>query len=554
MKRFIALMMVLAMSLSLFAGCAKKEETTTAAPTTAATEATTAATEAPTEAPKERVLRMDAMMNAGYPAPHTTSAKGAGYVTLQFIYDSLMWKNEDGVMPYLAKSYEVSNDSLVYTFHLNEGVKFNDGEAFTAEDVKFTFDYLAKFPYSWVSTEKVKEVRVIDDLTVEIELNEVYVPFITDIAATVPMMAKHVFENVEDPTTFTEPAAFTGTGPMMLESYDAEAGVWVFVKNPDYFYGEVQIDKLIMSQFKDPKTALLNGEIDVAATTSFKQALSMEGEENITVLQGPSLWLSRIYFNFDEPAFNEQAVREAMVYAIDREAILKKAYNSAGIAGMDGYMDPSSPYYNDKIVSRTYDEAKANELLDTVAKDTDGDGIREYKGKKMSYELLVSENDEALAELLKAYYGAAGIELTVKAADDNTVKQLIQEGNFTLCANGHGSFGGDPKYMANLATKTAGAAKITVQGGNRWKSDEYDKTMAASLSELDQTKRTELVHKLQEIIATEVPTIPLYYKNNASAFNNSVLDGFFYTPDGISNGIPYIYNKLVLVQGEWKAN
>ena len=180
--------------------------------------------------------------------------------------------------------------------------------------------------------------------------------------------------------------------------------------------------------------------------------------------------------------------------------------------------------------------------------------IREYKGKKMSYELLVSENDEALAELLKAYYGAAGIELTVKAADDNTVKQLIQEGNFTLCANGHGSFGGDPKYMANLATKTAGAAKITVQGGNRWKSDEYDKTMAASLSELDQTKRTELVHKLQEIIATEVPTIPLYYKNNASAFNNSVLDGFFYTPDGISNGIPYIYNKLVLVQGEWKAN
>ena len=205
MKRFIALMMVLAMSLSLFAGCAKKEETTTAAPTTAATEATTAATEAPTEAPKERVLRMDAMMNSGFPAPHTTSAKGAGYVPLQFIFDTLMWKDETGIIPYLAKSYDVSDDSLVYTFHLNEGVKFNDGEAFTAEDVKFTFDYLAKFPYSWVSTEKVKEVRVIDDLTVEIELNEVYVPFITDIAATVPMMAKHVFENVEDPTTFTEP-------------------------------------------------------------------------------------------------------------------------------------------------------------------------------------------------------------------------------------------------------------------------------------------------------------------------------------------------------------
>lgn len=553
MKRFIALMMVLAMSLSLFAGCAKEEETTTAAPTTAATEATKA-TEAPTEAPKERVLRIDAMMNSGFPAPHTTSPKGAGYVPLQFIYDTLMWKDASGIIPLLAKSYDVSSDSKTYTFHLNEGVKFNDGTPFTAEDVKFTFDYFAKFPYSWVSTEKVKEVRVVDEVTVEIELSEVYVPFITDIAASVPMLPKHVFEKVEDPTTYTEMDALTGTGPMKLESYDPEAGVWVFVKNADYFYGEVQVDKMILSQYEDPKTALLNGDIDVAATTSFKQALSMEGEENITVLQGPSLWLSRILLNFDEPAFNELAVREAMVYAIDREAIVKKAYNGAGIAGTDGFMDPSSPYFNDKVVSRTYDEAKANELLDTVAKDTDGDGIREYKGKKMSYELLISEADEALAELLKAYFGAVGIELTAKATDDNTVKQLIQEGSFTICANGHGSFGGDPKYMANIATKTAGAAKITVQGGNRWKSDEYDQTMAASLSELDQAKREELVDKLQQLIADNVPTIPLYYKNNACAYNNSVYDGFFYTADGISSGIPYIYNKLVLVTGEWKAN
>ena len=191
--------------------------------------------------------------------------------------------------------------------------------------------------------------------------------------------------------------------------------------------------------------------------------------------------------------------------------------------------------------------------FDTWRADFNGDGILEFNGKPMSYELMISANDEAMGELLKAYMAEVGIELVVKAADDNTVKQTYQEGNFQLIANGHGSFGGDPKYLAVLATNTAGAAKITVQGGNRWQSEEYDSTFAASLKELDETKRGELVDKLQEIVAEDVPTLALYYKSNAAAFNNSVFDGFYYTKDGISSGIPYLYNKIILADGTWKA-
>ena len=193
-------------------------------------------------------------------------------------------------------------------------------------------------------------------------------------------------------------------------------------------------------------------------------------------------------------------------------------------------------------------------LADAGAADSNGDGILEFQGKPMSYELMISANDEAMGEMLKAYLAAVGIELSVKAVDDNTVKQTYQEGNFQLIANGHGSFGGDPKYMAMLATNTAGAAKITVQGGNRWQSEEYDTTFAASLKELDQTKREALVDELQEIIAEDVPTLALYYKSNAAAFNNSVFDGFYYTKDGISSGIPYLYNKIILATGTWNKD
>ena len=568
MRKGVSMILAAAMISGLTAcGGAKKEAAataaaaveTTAASTTAASTVAAETTKAETEAPEkketaERVLRMDAMSNAGYPAPYLASSKGAGYAVLQYIFDTLVWKDYKGFVNYLAESYSVSDDNKTYTFKLRPGVKFNDGEPFTAEDVKFTFDYMTEHPYSWVSTSSVKEVRVVDELTVEIELNKVYVAFIADVAANLPMLPKHIYEKVEDPTTYTEKDAFVGTGPMMLESYDAEAGVYTYVKNPNYFYGDVQIDRLILSPYEDPKTALLNGDIDAATTTSYKQAVSMKGTDNITVLEGQSLWLCRMYFNFDNEALATKEVRQAISYAINRQEILDKAFNGAGIAGTAGYVHPESPWYNANVTVYDQDVEKAKTLLaDAGAADSNGDGILEFKGEPMSYELLISDKDESMAEMLKAYLAEVGIELTVKSTDDNTVKSLIQEGNFTIIANGHGSFGGDPKYMACLATDTDGAAKVTTQGGTRWQNDEYDRIFAESLQELDQTKREELVDRLQEIVADELPTIVLYYKSNASAYNNTVFDGFYYTMDGISSGIPYLYNKLILTTGTWKA-
>ena len=166
------------------------------------------ATEPPTddagstaEEPTERVLRMDAMANAGYPAPYLASSKGSGYAVVQYIFDTLVWKDDTGFINYLTESYSVSDDNKTYTFKLRPDVTFNDGEPFTAEDVKFTFDYMTEHPYSWVSTASIKETRVVDDLTVEVELNDVYVAFIADVASNLPILPKHVYENIDDPTT-----------------------------------------------------------------------------------------------------------------------------------------------------------------------------------------------------------------------------------------------------------------------------------------------------------------------------------------------------------------
>ncbi len=113
---------------------------------------------------------------------------------------------------------------------MREGVKFSDGEDFTAKDVKFTFDYTKEHPYHYASTNMVKETRIVNDYIVEIELNDVYVPFITNVAGCLPILPEHIWKDVTEPEKFTSPEAVVATGPFKLETYDSATGVYVFVK------------------------------------------------------------------------------------------------------------------------------------------------------------------------------------------------------------------------------------------------------------------------------------------------------------------------------------
>lgn len=502
---------------------------------------------------EERVLRMDFSGNMGFPAMYTTASNGPGYAVLSYMFDTLVWKDAEGEINLLADTISLSDDQLTYTVKLREGVKFHDGTPFTAEDVKFTFDYTAEHPYQWTSTTMVKETRVVNELTVEIELYKPYVPFITDVAGNLPMLPQHIYENVADPAVYIEDDALVGTGPFMLESYDADTGVYVFIKNPDYYYGEVQVDKLILASHSNPKEALLAGDID-AAGMNYKEAISLKDNEKMTFIQGQSIQVARVFFGFADPALAVKEIRQAISYALDRKAIVERAMDGSAIPGTAGFVHPDSPWYNPNVAEYDYDVAKAKDLMASVgAVDTDGDGIAEYKGKKLSYELLVGDRDTKVSEMIVSYLKDIGIECTVKTAEDSTVKSNISEGNFEIAFNRHGTFGGDPKYMACLATNTAGAIKVSIPGGTRWQSAEFDELFYASLQESDKVARKQLLDQAQEIVAEELPTLAVYFPVNAAVYNNTVFDGFYFTPDGIGSGIPFIYNKLCLISGQWQG-
>lgn len=562
-KKVLAGFTAAAIAASMITGCGSGAKTETAVSTEAETtaaeekETTAAETAQDTEKRKERILTVSGNGDFGFPSVYTISPKGQGYMTLSYIFDTLMWKDESGLIPYLAEDYSVSEDGLTYTFQLRKGVSFTDGTPFTAEDVKFTFDYMKEHPYKWVSVSMVEEASVVDEHTVEIKLNKTYNPFLSDVAGSLPILPKHIWENVTEPETFTEPEAAISTGPFILENYDSAAGTYTFKANEDYFYGDVQIDKLVIANVSggDSKEALLSGEIAAAPNISYKAAMSLKDSPEYTVLEGPGLSVTRLYFNFDEEAMAVKEIRQAMYHAVNLDEVVEKAYGGAGYPGSAGHVQPGTPWYNPDVRQYAYDVETAKKMLSEAgAADSNGDGILEYNGEEMSYTLTFTENDEKLAELLVSYMKAVGIELVPQSADDATVKAAISEGNFELAFNTNGSFGGDPVFLSRFATVGAdGAPSVTGQGGTTWESEEYNRIYNESAVEQDDAKRHEQVNELQEIIAEELPCLTLYYKKAVAAYNNTIFDGFYYTPDGISIAVPFIMNKLVFVSGQWKA-
>jgi peptide/nickel transport system substrate-binding protein len=501
----------------------------------------------------EKILRMDGE-NLGYPSIYTSSAKGRGYALVSYIFDTLTWKDENGVVPMLATEWEVSPDNKTWIFKLNKNAKFTDGEKVTAEDVKFSFEYLKKYPYQWVSVAPVKDVKVLNEQTVAIELKEVYAPFITDIAGNVPILPKHIWEEVDNPAKFNSELAVIGSGPLKLKEYSKDTGTYIFDKNENYYLGEVVIDQLILSPVNNSKETLLSKEIDVASNMKYKDAMQLKQNPDYKVIEGPGFWVGRVYFNFDVPEFTQKEFRQALYYGINRDEIVKKALKNAAVAGNSGHIHPDSQWYKDSSNKYAFNPEKAKELLDELnMKDSDGDGIRESNGKNINLTLIAGEENLNMAEMIQFYLKNIGVNMNIKIMEGNTVGNLIREGKFEMAINGHGSFGGDPVLLKRFYNGESDGSTpfVTTQGGKQWNNQRFNELFREQIKEVDFQKRYETVGEMQEIISEELPTLTLYYKKIASAYNPKKLDGWFFTKDGVAIAIPTIQNKLIFIKGEW---
>lgn len=183
--------------------------------------------------------------DVGPPTPFRISSAGpGGAVLLSLLYDTLVWKDENGIIPWLASAWDVSPDGRLVTFTLRKDVSWQDGQPLTARDVAFSFACYAQHPYQWMSTFVVQSATSPDDGTVKIQLSQPYAPFLDEIAGVVPIIPEHVWSAVDDPARYTGANASVGSGPYQLATYQSAQGAYRLTANPHYFAGDVLVEEV----------------------------------------------------------------------------------------------------------------------------------------------------------------------------------------------------------------------------------------------------------------------------------------------------------------------
>lgn len=462
------------------------------------------------------------------------SMDNAAWKITYYAYERLVEYDgaETTVKPGLAKEWDISDDGLTYTFYLNEGHKFNDGTEVDAEAVKFTFDRtleLGRGPSSLYSI--IKEVRVIDPLTVEFELESPFPPFISTLAANYgSIINPKVMEHEEDGDMGQNYLASNtmGSGVYQLEEY-AEGQYYKLTVNP-HAQVEPELKTVffqIASDTSEARMRLENGEIDIAEGIPTDQINEIASVDGIKLETAPSLLVDYVYINIGKghEALQNKEFRQALSYAVDYSSIIDET--------MQGYATqfrgpvPEGLWgHNPDAFMYEYDLEKAKELMEAS-------GVEEG----VTLDLLYSDHRpywEELALILQNNFSQIGVNLNLTKVAYPTMREQIDAGEFDLSVGIWSPDYGDPYMFMNywFDSDNWGLA------GNRsfYENPEVDAIIREAATISDQDEREKLYKEAQEIIVDDAVYIYLAQRVFVLPMREDV-KGFVYNPmlEGIYN-------------------
>ena len=323
---------------------------------------------------------------------------------------------DNAVIPALAKSWDFDEETCTYTFHLEEDVRWHDGEPFTAEDVQFTIEAIMdpeNGSENAPNFEDVEEITVIDDHTISFRLSAPNVAFLDYM--TMAILPKHLLEGEDMQTSdfFRSPI---GTGPYKLASWD-EGQAITLEKNADYFRGEPNIDTIVFKIVPDDNAKALQlraGELDLALLTP-KDAATFADEEGFACYDMETADYRGILFNFQNEYWQENRdLIPAVCYAIDREAIIDAVLLGQGMAAY-GPLQRNVYNYED-VEHYDYDPEKARAVLEAAGCVLGEDGFYTRNGETVGFVISVGAGDQVridMAQIVAQQLREIGMDVTV---------------------------------------------------------------------------------------------------------------------------------------------
>ena len=442
--------------------------------------------------------------------PHTATAAGTKEILFN-IFEGLVKPDKNGdLMNAIASDYTVSEDGLVYTFTLREGVKFHNGNAVTAEDVKYSLERASGLLDGTPlisSLSVLTSVDIIDDKTVQVTVGSANTELIYSFVAAII------------PAGSGEDASGTpiGTGPFSFVSYTPQVGI-VVKKNADYWQeGLPYLDEVNFKIVNSPDTALMEiqgGSIDIYPYLTDSQANELKS--SFRILSAPSVNVQALFLNNADPVLGDVRIRQAICYALDKDMVNDFVAGGNATLISSAMLPTLQTYYVD--LNDTYGTGanieKAKELM-TEAGYPDGFDLEITVPSNYEFHMQTAE---VVAEELKA----AGINAVINPVEWNTwLEECYTNRNYqsTICAITSDM---TPGYLMNRFQTDSKKNFIN------FASAEYDETYQKAAAAMDSAEKAEYYKQLQQILNDEAGSAFIQVPPITIAMNPKLAGYVFY--------------------------
>ncbi len=510
-----------------------------------------------------------------------------------YIYEGLLKTNGVTLLPEpnLARSWDVSEDGLEWTFHIREGVVWSDGVKFSAYDVAFTFNDLIYNPAITPNSSrdifliggKKIDIKIIDSLTIRFKLPFPYAPFLR--AMTQEILPKHRYTAFVKKGTFstelsikTPPDQMVGTGPFLLESYLSSQKV-IFRRNPYYWKTDSAgnrlpyLDKVIYLIVADQNAELLKfkrGEVDFlsAKGEDYPTLKKDEASSNYTVFRlGPATGSNFLIFNqnrgtdpktgkgYVDPVklswFTNVKFRRAIAHALDKQNMINIVMNGLGYPQWSP-MTPSEGYFfNPDVPNYPYDPKKAGALLAEAGfSDRNNDGILEdSSGNPLEFSFITNSGNVVrgkIAEIIRKDLETLGCKVHFQLLEFNSLIQKIDNPPYDWDAVLLGLTGGVEPHFGRNVWHSSGTLHMWYPRQKKPATDweaAIDSLFDLGVKTIDNQKRKKIYDEWQRIAAEELPMIYTVLPERIMCISNKFGNVNPSLNGGLLHNLEYLYIK-----------